>query len=118
MKTKFKDRNNKEFKIGNICKYRKTIGGDFIFVVIKRKGKLGLHRQGFYNQMCAGCWDYTNLEEESFDYVSKAWDTNGKNYPEDYKDKKDYLDRYCIEIVGNLKEDKDKFDLDPEYYKH
>ena len=111
------DRNKKEFKVGDICKYKKVRCGNpnQLFVVIKREGELGLHRQGFYEEMCAGCWDYTGLKPEAFDDVSKNWEENGKNY--DYKNKEEYLDLYCMEIIGNVKDDKDKFELDPQYYK-
>lgn len=117
MKQTLKDRNGKKFEIGDICKYHKVKSGNEnqLYVVIEKEGILGLHRQGFWEEHCVGCWDFTTLEEESLKHTENMWETNGKNY--DYKDEEEYLDLYCIEIIGSVKKDKDKFELDPRYYK-
>jgi hypothetical protein len=111
---KLLDRNEKEFKIGDICKYRKVDCGNpnQLFVIIERKNILLAHRQGFYEDCCAGCWDITELEKESFNKIKEVWGNNGYEYYDSFEE---YLDLYCLEIIGNIKEDSEKFDLDPQY---
>ena len=118
--TEFKDRNRKDISTGDICKYRKIVcGGDFIFVAIKRtyngKTEYGLHRQGFYEPECAGCWDYTNLQEESYNSIKKSWKEATDEVKSQYDGFKDYADRYCIEVVGSIFDKTTKEGLDPKY---
>ena len=117
--TGFDDRNKQELSTGDIDKYKKIVcGGDFIFVVVKRtyndKTEYGLHRQGFYEPMCAGCWDYTNLSEESYKHINKCWEEATDEVKSQYKGFEDYADRYCIERIGNIF-DKSIEGLDPQY---
>lgn len=126
--TEFIDRNQNIINTGDIVKYRKVCGGDFIFVVIKRNydrlnienvTEFGLHRQGFYEDFCCGCWDYTELAKEDYTNVKKSWDEATEDVKSQYEGFEDYADRYCVEVVGNIFEgipvNKFAFGLDPQY---
>src|SRR5215831_6241350 len=93
--TGFTDRNGQEFQTGDICKHRKIVcGGDEIYVVVRRryngKDEFGIHRQGFWEKECAGCWDYEALERNCLDVIRSHWDEAPPEVKATYEGFEDY----------------------------